>query len=490
MQNNCQICKASAKDLKAQCLQCKSLTCESCILTYNLKHKYNIFECVRCCLLGLNPTVAVTEVLSNFILAKPGGRNKDKIALPINNPDKLIADYQTSKSENGTGKAKNGINPALREIFTNTDSTSIGIDDDSLGNPRERVEIRCIKLDHRGKFIIGEQTWPDYFELHFNKKPTLLTCMPIEYNTSIKKRKDEIYSLSIGKFICMIKESKTLNDMNGFWINYSNTLDNKNSFNKDTSIISYMFVVVKVVGLDYDDFEKSSLVRMLTQNQSLNYIKALFNSSCFSNSQIQASDIMDIIEAGSKIQNIAKVEEEIEVEGLKLDTVCNLSYTKLDKPGRGNKCYHVSCFSLKNMFETIRSSKHKKIYCPICGNAIQYFYYDKLIESIIKTSGDDVDCIDFNNIGEIQAILNNKSGGDDNQKVKGTDIIEVDMNSNSNSIGIEEVDKHRSAEVLFFENLWKNRDQLQNFREDIIQYIINNSCGNRRPGLRLNIPEL
>ena len=381
MENKCLICRNFESKPIAQCQKCKTITCGVCITTYNLGHKYNLFECTSCCLIGLNPASIVTEVLSDFTVARPTNRNKDKLVLPLNNPEKIISNHITPKSnENTHDIRKKSSDLELKEIFSNNDSNSIGIDDQLSGNLKENIEIRCIKLDHRGKNILGEQTWPDYFELHFNRKQTLLTCMPIDYNTSIKKRRDDVFSMSNGKLISLLKETKDLSDFNGFWVSYSNTLDNKNSFSKDANIISYMFVIVKTQLIDYNEFEKSSAVRVLSDQQSLNYINVLFDASLFSNLSIQVSDIMDAIELGLNGYSMPKIEEDIVVEGLKLDTVDNLSYTKLETPGRGNKCYHLSCFSLKNIFGSIKNSKHKKIYCPICGNAIQYFYYDKLIE--------------------------------------------------------------------------------------------------------------
>ena len=80
-----------------------------------------------------------------------------------------------------------------------------------------------------------------------------------------------------------------------------------------------------------------------------------------------------------------------------------MTLTKLTYPGRGNKCKHLSCFSLKNFFTSVKVSEHKKVYCPLCSVTIQFFIYDKLVEKIIKNSGND-ESFYFNNFGDFQRV--------------------------------------------------------------------------------------
>ena len=70
------------------------------------------------------------------------------------------------------------------------------------------------------------------------------------------------------------------------------------------------------------------------------------------------------------------------------------------------------------------------------------------------------------------------------------DIIEVDINSNSNSALIEAEDNLKSDDILFFENLFKNRDKLYTFKEDIIKYILTNIAVEEANDIKLNVPNI
>lgn len=54
------------------------------------------------------------------------------------------------------------------------------------------VEVRCVRVD--GKHLY-EPTWPDYAEFHLNGKK-LNEFKPLQSNSSLKKRKDEKYSIN------------------------------------------------------------------------------------------------------------------------------------------------------------------------------------------------------------------------------------------------------------------------------------------------------
>ena len=250
------------------------------------------------------------------------------------------------------------------------------------------VEIRCIKLDGRGKKIIGEQTWPDFYKLFLNNSGNLLISdIKVQKSSSINKRKDKQYFITKKDFLKKIG----IIDKPFFMLEFETIFDEKNSFWKDKDYIYYELIVLGTKKINFKNFLKNTnLVTNFETGESLNFIKKLFG--------------------GEEKKNLKKEflkkkeEDEIIIDELKMDIICKLTYTKMNFPGRGNNCYHLNCFSIKSFFFTLQASEFKKIYCPICKNPIQFIFYDKLVEKIINDCEDDKEFVSFNNFGDFEKI--------------------------------------------------------------------------------------
>ncbi len=111
-----------------------------------------------------------------------------------------------------------------------------------------------MKLDSRGKKIIGEQTWPDEYEIFMNNVE-IYRDKSIKVNTSIKKRKDKIFVLKKSEF-----KDHYSKDHNSVVIYYKNKFDNKNSFIKDKGKIFYFLGIFGTSQIKFEDFLKSQFV--------------------------------------------------------------------------------------------------------------------------------------------------------------------------------------------------------------------------------------
>ena len=66
-----------------------------------------------------------------------------------------------------------------------------------------------------------------------------------------------------------------------------------------------------------------------------------------------------------------KKSDEVQLDSVRLDLTCKMTFTPLEMPCRGNNCFHLSCFSLKNYFLLVVKQENTKVYCPICREPIQ-----------------------------------------------------------------------------------------------------------------------
>ena len=332
----CIICTKSQNPFQI-CKRCSKSICKPCTKTYSLQTKKKT-SCINCQILIQNPSVEIVQNLSNLILKK-SSKEKDKIFLFLSNFSK---------------KSKNIKN----------------------------IEIRCLKLDSRGKKIIGENTWPDNYKLFLNNSSQLLTSdVKVQKSSSINKRKDKSFVILFKDFVRKIGNI----EKPFFMIEYENVFDDKNSFFKDRDIIYYELIVLGTRETNFKHFLNSRFVLEFEKSQSLEFIKKLFGGSL-----VKKDDII--------------------IDELKMDLICKLTYTKMNFPSRGNNCDHLNCFSLKSFYFTLQASEYKKLYCPICKNPIQFFCYDKLIEKIIDDSNEEKEIVSFNNYGDFEkiAILNKK----------------------------------------------------------------------------------
>lgn len=93
-------------------------------------------------------------------------------------------------------------------------------------------------------------------------------------------------------------------------------------------------------------------VNFLSFLESFAYIKSLFS------------------EASGK-----EASQEVQLDSVKLDLVCKMTFTALEYPCRGNNCLHLACFSLKSFLSTSKFQDYKKTYCPFCKEPIQVTFY-------------------------------------------------------------------------------------------------------------------
>ena len=374
---NCVICgKFGPSDASDKCITCNRVTCRLCQETSKFVQNLKA-ECVFCDLMSLNPTAITVCALSDLGVQRAQYKQKGKFQLNI--------------------------------TFSNVQK---------YAKELERIEIRCVKIDSRGYVILGEQTWPDSYRLFFNGESKMIQDgQPLKQNSSLRKRKDKPFSLSFESFQKMLDKSQIPDQKHYFMIEFDNHFDDKNSMIADSNKVYYAALVVGIKSLEFEDFVTSPMVRTFTEDECLQFIKTLFlgkgqqnkgelQSNEEANFEIMANANLTPSFKGGKSSKTEAMEierDEIQVEGLKLDLLCKLTLTKLIYPGRGNKCKHLSCFSLKNFFTSVKVSEHKKVYCPICSVTIQYFIYDKLVEKIIKNSSND-ESFYFNNFGDFQRI--------------------------------------------------------------------------------------
>lgn len=235
----------------------------------------------------------------------------------------------------------------------------------------DTVEIRCIKIDSRGTLIFGEQTWPDNFRLACAGSGYVLTeGTPLKPTLSLKKRKDNCHALNSSTFQKII-EKNTSSASRKIYLDYENVYDDRNSYLKDMGKIYYAICVLGVKKLKFDDLLTCPLVQELNDEESMAYFKTLLSSQ----------------------------QEEVAVAGLKLEVLCKITFTRPEFPVRGNNCQHLSCFSLKSFYLTLSMSEHRKVYCPICQRTIQFYFFDRTVENIIKNAPADVESIVVDNLG-------------------------------------------------------------------------------------------
>lgn len=300
-----------------------------CLAFYQLQVDSTSFQCPRCALTEMNPFCHLVQFLSEVIIDKS----------PLS----------------GVG----GFEIRLSDLIVENESMDF-------------VEVRCMKLDSRGKMILAEQTWPDKFKLLCPYTNAVLTeAMPLKTNLSLKKRKDSHFALSCANFLKFLRKNLHPNNRT-MVMEYENVFDNRNSFSADAGKIFYLFVIAVVRKLSFEQFVQSPRVRQLGEEDSSEFVRGL----------------------------LTQKNEDIVVAELKLDMLCPMTYTKVEYPGRGNNCRHLSCFSIKSFFLTLAQSEHRKVYCPICQKTIQFFYYDRHVERIIQDSSPDLEQIVFNSLGE------------------------------------------------------------------------------------------
>ena len=325
--NSCFVCRMEGKGLA--CMNCSGWLCKDCLDFYQLQVDSTSFQCPRCALTEMNPFCHLVQFLSEVIIDKS----------PLS----------------GVG----GFEIRLSDLEVENESMDF-------------VEVRCMKLDSRGKMILAEQTWPDKFKLLCPYTNAVLTeAMPLKTNLSLKKRKDSHFALSCSNFQKFLRKNLHPNNR-AMVMEYENVFDNRNSFSADAGKIFYLFVIAVVRKLSFEQFVQSPRVRQLGEEDSSEFVRGL----------------------------LTQKNEDIVVAELKLDMLCPMTYTKVEYPGRGNNCRHLSCFSIKSFFLTLAQSEHRKVYCPICQKTIQFFYYDRHVEKIIQDSSPDLEQIVFNSLGE------------------------------------------------------------------------------------------
>ena len=92
------------------------------------------------------------------------------------------------------------------------------------------VEFRCLKLDLRGKTILGEVTWPDRGKMFMKeRKNKICDFESIPLNTSLKKRKDTVSRVKMYNFSSQIRKiyGQDFKAKDCFTLNYENIFDGK-----------------------------------------------------------------------------------------------------------------------------------------------------------------------------------------------------------------------------------------------------------------------
>ena len=80
-----------------------------------------------------------------------------------------------------------------------------------------------------------------------------------DINSSLKKRKDQIFKISFAQFYEQIR----LFDKAYFLLEFKNVLDDKNSFIKDRKKICYLCIIVGVKKMSFEQFINSKYVEKI-----------------------------------------------------------------------------------------------------------------------------------------------------------------------------------------------------------------------------------
>lgn len=421
MERNCIVCN-SGKTECSTCEECKNVTCSDCKQTYNLNSKSFIFECIFCNLKNLNPFVEVTQILSPLQVIK-AERSTKNVFLELIDCTELEIDYNKKRDEfikNKFGTSSKKIDDQYRE-YDNQQA--------------EIIELRCIKLDSRGYKILGEQTWPDSFTLSISSiYNDLLSEEPIGIDLSQKKRKDSIFQIRLTDFFEMLRNCKEKR----FSISLKNHYDDKNSFVIDQNKSMYGFIMVMTKSFNKRSITSNKQVRTLSLEDSKLFIKSLFNQERLNKATDQYTDILSYIKSIPENELNGENGKDIQENEIKMDLKNDLTLSSINNPVRGNKCYHINCFDIKDCFDLYNSMKENKLYCPICKTPIQYFYYDKNVEEIIKKAKGHHDSVTFLNTGDLKE---GEIGDYDDNSFDNDGKEVISMESLEDEIDVEEKDR-------------------------------------------------
>ena len=128
------------------------------------------------------------------------------------------------------------------------------------------VEFRCLKLDQRGRGILGETTYPDNGKLFIREKKNLLCEFePLKLNSSLKKRKDAINKTRLYYFCRMLKRAfpKEIDRSECFTLHYDNCFDGKNSKEEYRPFLAYLMIGVLTREQSFHQVLKRSLAKQI-----------------------------------------------------------------------------------------------------------------------------------------------------------------------------------------------------------------------------------
>lgn len=351
------------------------------------------------------------------------------------------------------------------------------------------VEFRCVKLDLRGRAILGEVTYPD--RGHFFVKEPLHSLMEFEklkVNSSLKKRKDAASKTRLGYFCRLLNRAfnHKIDAKACFTLEYENVFDNKNSLESHRPHILYVFLGLVTRPLGFLALLRRELVRHIlrgllarlgalhaglweallarfeawtrffernaemdslfkTRHVDLGKARrivighlqnflAKWQSQLLSNplngrfeghfgalraaledfaaegeapakaakfaaapgeAPLPAPRFKDAKSACKKarafprrvcflsfrdsfvyikklfLRDSGTQADDVQLDSLKLDLLCKMTFTPLEFPVRGNNCLHLACFSLRSFVKSSARQEYKKTYCPFCKEPIQ-----------------------------------------------------------------------------------------------------------------------
>lgn len=163
-------------------------------------------------------------------------------------------------------------------------------------------------------------------------------------------------------------------------LSFASIYDNKNSLIKDENRIKYVFLIAGI--------------------QKYKQFYSIFNTQFVKNLSAEDSE-RKINEALMQQRN----SEEVESYGVVLDMTDQLTLLPIKYPVRGNYCEHIACFCLKNFLQNLVDSQHKRMTCPLCGEIMTRFIFDKLISTIIKNKSQDVEQITITKTEELLKLI-------------------------------------------------------------------------------------
>ncbi|KRX04649.1 Zinc finger, FYVE/PHD-type [Pseudocohnilembus persalinus] len=213
-----------------------------------------------------------------------------------------------------------------------------------LQDKSHNLEIRCIRVDIKHLY---ETTWPDFGEMKLNDQ-LLYDFKPLQMNSSLKKRKDEKYTIRDLQYLKMGENQLYIKEFTG-------NKEQKENFRIQEHIhIIAMYIVQKISCEKLTKEVKETSIK--NEEECKQLIKKQFNES----------------------------KDEVSIDKLSVSLNCNFDMQMMKTPAKGRWCKHLQCFSLENFIMITESTVPRKWKCPYCKQKCYDLLVDQYMLNIIN----------------------------------------------------------------------------------------------------------